>query len=99
MSVVYSVKRVGELIIVEFDIPGGVLDVARLPEAVSGAPRVEGDCVVCVSGRGPIWLYGALLHLYHYARALAVFEPRLKKCIVVATHYPKYRVGDLLSVE
>ena len=99
MPVSYSVRQVGELALVEFAIEGGVLDVKELREAVERAPAVSGTSVVCISGRGPVWLFTALAHKYHYTRAVATYEPRLGACVVVASHDPRFRVGDAIPVE
>ncbi len=97
--ITYTVKKLGNMALVEFVIEGGVLDPAKLAEAVQRAPQVEGTCLVCISGRGPVWLYGSLIHMYHYTKAVGVFEPRLSKCVVVATHDPAYKVGDQIPVQ
>jgi CRISPR-associated protein Csx3 len=95
----YNIKEGVRMVVIEFEIPGGVLDVARLGDAIAAAPAIPGTKIVGISGRGPVWLYAALTHHYHYARAVATYEPRLGKFIVVVTHTPELRVGDVIDFE
>ena len=55
--------------------------------------------VVVISGRGPIWLYGFLIHFYHPTSALAIFDPRLGGAVVVESHNNKFKVGDFIKLE
>ena len=101
MPIEYTIKKFKDkdMILIEFNIPGGVLDIKELEDVVNSAPEVEGDKGICISGRGPIWLYGALLHKYHYAKWLATYEPRKNACVVVASHDKSKRIGDLIPLE
>jgi CRISPR-associated protein Csx3 len=98
MPVRFGVKPRNELTLVEFEIEGGVLDVKELRDVVDKAPDIAGNTVVCLSGRGPVWLFGALAHKYHYTKAVATYEPRMNACIVISSHDPRYRVGDILPL-
>lgn len=53
---------------------------------------------VLLSGRGPIWLYGALVHHYHPTRFVMVYEPRGDVGVVVQSHTPDYYVGDTVYI-
>lgn len=55
--------------------------------------------VVILSGRGPIWLYGYLIHFYHPTKAVAVFDPRLDGAVVIETHTKDFKIGDLIKKE
>ena len=55
--------------------------------------------LVILSGRGPIWLYGFLIHFYHPVKAIAVFDPRLGSAIVVESHSRKTTIGDIINME
>lgn len=61
-------------------------------------PMVNKAKGVLLSGRGPIWLYGALVHHYHPTRFVMVYEPRGEVGIVVESHHPDYEVGDTVYV-
>jgi len=52
-----------------------------------------------LSGRGPVWLYGFLVHFYHPTSAVAIFDPRLGGAVVVESHNQDFKVGDLIKIE
>jgi CRISPR-associated protein Csx3 len=54
---------------------------------------------VVLSGRGPIWLYGFLVHYYHPVRWVATFDPRLNGAVVVESHHPGMEVGEILPLD
>ncbi len=54
---------------------------------------------VILSGRGPIWLYGYLVHFYHPTLWVATYDPRLKGAVVVESHSPEVKVGDVIPIE
>jgi len=62
-------------------------------------PRVDGEKGVILSGRGPIWLYCYLAHHYHPTKFVAAYDPRFGGAVVVYSHTPEVRVGELLKVE
>ncbi len=52
-----------------------------------------------ISGRGPVWLFGHLLHLAHPFAWVATFDPRLDGGVVVQTHIPSGPcLGDIIPV-
>ena len=54
---------------------------------------------VVLSGRGPIWLYGYLVHFYHPTRWVATYDPRLQGAVVVESHTPDVQVGDIIPIK
>jgi len=62
-------------------------------------PKVELNKGIILSGRGPIWLYGYLLHYYHPSRFIGIYDPRLGGAVIVETHDPKYSVGEVKNVD
>jgi len=54
---------------------------------------------VVISGRLPIWAHSALAHLFHPARFIAHYDPRLRGAVIVATHSPDYKIGEVISIE
>jgi len=66
-----------------------IISPPQLPDPTKG---------VVLSGRGPIWLYAYLLHHYHPVPFLAVFDPRLAGAVVVASHHPDAKVGDIIRL-
>lgn len=53
---------------------------------------------IILSGRGPIWLYGLLIHHFHPTPFVATFEPRLQAGVVVESHSKDYQIGDLIHI-
>jgi len=53
---------------------------------------------IVISGRGPIWLFGTLIHEFHPAKWVACFDPRLGGGVVVQSHDPEVKVGDVVEV-
>jgi CRISPR-associated protein Csx3 len=54
---------------------------------------------IVIEGRGPIWLYGFLVHLCHPAAWVGCYEPRQEGCVVVQTHVPDIQVGQILPLQ
>jgi len=80
--VVFRLERQGELQVLNFEIPGGVIEPSDLQKIAVPRGEIDPSRPVVISGRGPSWLYGYLVHELHYARILATFEPRVNKGIV-----------------
>ena len=58
----------------------------------------EGKKILYISGRGPIWLYGYIIHHYvHQFQVVAVHDPKLAGGVVVASHTPEYEPGDAVE--
>jgi CRISPR-associated protein Csx3 len=77
-------------------VEGPITPLEPLPDL----PNIPRGSVVVVEGRAPIWRYGMALHLLHGspAAAIAFFDPRLGP-VVVATHNPNFKVGEILQEE
>jgi CRISPR-associated protein Csx3 len=71
----------------------------RPDEPLPPLPLIPHGAVVVVEGRAQIWRYGMALHHLHGspAAAVAVYDPRLG-AVVVASHRPEYREGQVLDV-
>lgn len=52
---------------------------------------------VVLTGRGPIWLYGALVHECHFTRWVACYDPRFPGAVVVSSHSPEVRMGEVIE--
>ena len=71
----------------------------ELPEIVKEFPVMGGEGLI-ISGRGPIWLYAAVLHKYMHTFAyVAVYDPKLRGAVVVATHLPPVKIGTVIPIE
>lgn len=68
-------------------------------EPLPPLPQIPRGAVVVVGGRAPIWRYGMAIHSLHGspAAAVACFDPRLG-AVVVASHSPQYREGQVIDV-
>ena len=89
----FNVIDKGEYAIVEFE-----LSEPLTPEELKSIkpPNIVGKGVV-LSGRGPIWLYGFLIHYYHPATFIATYDPRIG-AVIVESHTPKHKVGDVINI-
>jgi CRISPR-associated protein Csx3 len=83
--------------VVEFEIPGGVTSPAEAVEAVNEiGGTLAGKLPVCITGRGPVWLFAMLVHAAHPSPAVATFDPRLGY-VVVATHDERFPLGSVIE--
>lgn len=53
---------------------------------------------VAIEGRGPIWLYGYLVHECHPAAWVGCYDTRLG-IVVVSTHTRTVAVGQILAID
>lgn len=84
--------------VLEFELDGPV-EPEELKSIIKELPPQSGADLLVVSGRGPIWLYAVIIHNYiHVYPAIAVYDPKLKGAVVVASHTKKYEVGDAINV-
>ena len=98
-KIVFNYRVTKNFLTVLFELPEGPIspvDLRGLEHRVSKASPNTG---VVISGRGPIWLYSCLAHIFHPASWVAIFDPRLAGGVIVATHSPDVKVGDLVSTE
>ncbi|MGB9614951.1 MAG: CRISPR-associated ring nuclease Crn3/Csx3 [Fervidobacterium sp.] len=92
------------VILLEIVVSGnGVLQPSQLKQLVQTVssqlpPEKFGTEGVVVSGRLPVWAYGALIHALHPFAWVGTFEPRLGKAVVVASHVPDVNVGDVVDI-
>jgi len=61
-------------------------------------PKVNATKGVVLSGRGPIWLYCYLAHYYHPTKFIATYDPRLGGAVIVESHNPNYKIGNILKL-
>lgn len=53
---------------------------------------------IAIEGRGPIWLYGYLVHACHPAAWVGCYDTRLG-IVVVSTHSRQVAVGQVLAID
>ena len=90
----FTVRNFDSFTLVEFELEGTIT-----PDELKNLkpPQVPGSKGVIISGRGPIWLYGTLIHYFHPTAWVAVHDPRLGGGVVVETHTPDRNVGDVVK--
>lgn len=75
--------------VAHFRLNGEILEPASLAEVqLPDALLPQRHQGVVFSGRGPLWLYGHLVHLAHAFAWVAVYDPRLSGAVVVMRHTP-----------
>lgn len=99
MCIEFNMKENKDFVWVEFELkrelkPDDLKNISP-PDAVKGKFANKG---IVLSGKGPVWLYGFLVHFYHATKFVAVFEPRINAAVVVETHCVDYQVGDVINV-
>jgi CRISPR-associated protein Csx3 len=60
-------------------------------------PEVNGAKGVVLSGRGPIWLYCFLTHVYDPTKFIATYDPRLEGAVIVERYSADYKVGSIMK--
>jgi CRISPR-associated protein Csx3 len=66
--------------------------------AIAFPAHVQWQQGVAIEGRGPIWLYGYLVHECHPAAWVGCYDTRLG-IVVVSTHSRTVAVGDILEID
>ncbi|MEM2185176.1 MAG: CRISPR-associated protein Csx3 [Candidatus Methanomethylicia archaeon] len=73
-------------------------ELPRVVEAVYNYFSINKVDLIKISGRGPIWLYSAVVHaVAHLAKAIAVYDAINNCYIVVVSHHPKYEIGQIIE--
>jgi len=99
-----NIREEEEYLFIDVVIGGnGVITPEELSELLEEVKSETGDRYfgkgVIISGRLPVWVHSAIAHLFHASKFVAHFDPRFKGGVVVASHDPEYRVGQVISVE
>lgn len=83
--------------LIEFEIQDNVCTPDVLTIMIP--PEVDATKGVILSGRGPVWLYGCLLHHYHPTAWVATFDPRIGGGVVVASHTKGLQIGEVIRAK
>jgi CRISPR-associated protein Csx3 len=78
----------------DFTLSGAFLDYDEAPGLII-PPAPAGEALI-LSGKLPLWLFTALGLAYRAAPLLAVYQPKLKAAVVVASTRPDFWPGDVL---
>lgn len=99
MCIEFKITDNSDFVVIEFELKRDLKpeDLKKIfpPDAVKGGFAHKG---IVLSGRGPVWLYGFLVHFYHPTKFVAVYDPRLNAAVVVESHCGEYKVGDVLNI-
>ena len=69
----------------------------KLDELIA-AKKIYGGEIIKINGPATLPIAFVLAHkLNHLYEAVAMYDPKLSKYVIVITHGPKYRVGDLVD--
>jgi len=97
VDISFTSKETKKFLLLQFELKGPIA-----PDTLRGlerrVPKVVSTKGVVISGRGPTWLYCTLVHVYHPALWVAVFDPRIGGGVVVASHTPQTTTGDIIPV-
>ena len=99
-----EVREFGEFVFVDIKIgENGIVTNNELPELLRIVEKEVGTKYfgkgVIISGRLPVWAHSAIAHLFHPAKFVAHFDPRLKGGVIVASHSPEYKIGQVVPVQ
>ena len=97
-DILFSSRDMGDFTIVDINLPSGVITPEDLKVIdVDSLPIPKPGSGIVLSGRAPIWLYGYLVHHYHIASWVGIYDPRLGGAVIVASHTPSKHVGDVVK--
>ena len=87
--------------VLEFELTNPLIpaDLPRAVKAATDALPAGGREGVVISGRGPVWLFAALTHEYHPRPFVATYDPRLGGGVVVESHTPDRKVGEVVALD
>jgi CRISPR-associated protein Csx3 len=97
----FKVEKEEKYVLVYFEMEGGIITPNHLKSLSPPDPITQNfaHLGVILSGRGPVWLYGFLVHYYHPTKWVATYDPRLQGAVVVESHTPEVQVGDIIPLE
>jgi len=90
-------------ILIEIILGGdGLMTPDAVPVLVEKVGHELGDLAgeepVIISGRLPVWAFASLVHALHPRPWVATFDPRLGGGVVVSSHVPNVRVGQVIRL-
>jgi len=95
----FKTKKYKDFVVLEFELKKNLtpedLKEIKPPDPAKNKFSSKG---VILSGRGPIWLYGYLIHFYHPTKFVAVYDPRLNSAVVVESHTTEIKIGNLIKI-
>lgn len=98
----FKIERKENHNVLEFNLPSSGVITPEDLQHLDPPDLIKEDLTskaIVLSGRGPIWLYGCLVHYCHPCKAVAIFDPRLDAGVVIESHSKEYNVGDLINIK
>jgi CRISPR-associated protein Csx3 len=76
----------------------GIIEPQELATLVPPDPVADGfaHLGVIIKGKMPLWLVAFLTHSFHATRYIAIFDPRYRGAVVVATHTHDQSIGNII---
>ncbi|MEK7129102.1 MAG: CRISPR-associated protein Csx3 [Patescibacteria group bacterium] len=98
----YNITRNGDTLKIGFGAPAQndqiVKDVVAHLTEMESAGELNGGGVIKINGPASLPVAVAITHaVLHKFSAVGVFDPKLNKYVIAATHDPAYAVGDLIE--
>lgn len=99
--ILFTKKYESDYLLLSFELKEGIITPEILKALHPPDPVTENfaHLGVVLTGKGPIWLYGYLVHFYHPTRWVATYDPRLQGAVVVESHTPDVQVGDIIPIK
>lgn len=73
-------------------------DLPKVIETIYNYFSREKVDLIKITGRGPIWLYSAITHaIAHLTKAVAIYDAINNHYIIVVSHNPKYKIGQIIN--
>lgn len=98
----YKIKLEGDVLKVGFGEPAQnnriVQDTATRLEEMTESGELRGGSLLKIDGQASMPVVAVLVHkVAHLYGATGCYDPKLLKYVVVITHDPRYKIGDLLD--
>lgn len=93
-AVVFDFDSVNSIL--TFSLPTGNVTPDDIAPAIAALPKIQGAKVI-LSGRGPVWLFGAIaLAVKNNVATVATFDPKLNGGVVIHSINPDHPVGSVI---
>ena len=100
MIIDWKINEHEKFTVLEFKISGdGIITPTDLKE-ISLPKDLKMSKGLILSGRGPVWLYGYLVHQAHPFAWVATYDPHLDKAIIIERHTKNApKVGATINIK
>lgn len=97
-NIKFNVEEKDDINLIEFILDGPIEPkiLSEIEEKLKTA-KINPKKPTVISGRGPVWLFLTIAHVFHYTVAVSSYDPRIG-AVVVQSHSPKYSVGQVFDI-